>query len=93
MPVNIPGATNAVAVKGDNMTIQVAKSGKIYINKKLTSRSELKAQIKKYISPSSVRPVLLEADTKSDYGRIVNILDLIRSCGATNVGLSTKPVK
>ena len=93
MPVNLPGASSAATVEGDNMTIQVSKLGRLYIGKKQIQINELTKQIKNYISKSPSRPILLEADKKADYGRIVHILDVIRSNGATNVGLSTTPIK
>ena len=93
MPVNLPSATSAATIDGENMTIQVSKIGKLYIKKKQVKVSELISKIKSYVSKSPSRPILLEADKEADYGRVVHILDIIRSNGATNIGLSTKPIK
>lgn len=91
VPVNIPKAANSASAEKENMTVQISKEGKIYIAGKITSDDELKDQIKTWILNSPERPILVEADEESEYGQIVSILDTMRSSGAFNIGLATKP--
>ena len=93
MPVNLPGATNAATVEGENLTVQISKAGKIFSEKKQITVKTLKETVKKYASKAPNRAILVEADKDANYGRIIQILDTIRSAGGNNIGLSTNPRK
>ena len=91
LPVNVPKASAAVSMEKDNMTVQVTKNGNIYIAGKQVDSKSLDEQIKKWVVYSPDRPVMVEADEGTNYGKVINVLDQIRTSGAINVGLATKP--
>lgn len=91
VPVNIPKAANSAPAEKENMTVQISKDGNIFIAGKTANEEELKDKIKVWVANSPERPILVEADEKAEYGKIVSILDAMRSSGASNVGLATKP--
>lgn len=93
LPVEIPKASNATSMQADNMTVQIAKNGRILVAGKSVEMEELKTKIKTWVENSPDRPVMVEADKEANYGRIINILDSIRSSGAVNIGLATQPEK
>ncbi len=93
LPVEIPKASNATSMEADNMTVQIAKNGRILVAGKHVEMEDLKGKIKTWIQNSPDRPVMVEADKEANYGRIINILDSIRSSGAVNIGLATQPTK
>lgn len=93
LPVDVPKASNATTMETDNMTVQIAKNGRIFVSGKPVEMTDLTAKIKTWVSISPDRPVMVEADKDANYGRIINVLDSIRSSGAANIGLATTPVK
>ncbi len=93
LPVDVPKASNATTMESDNMTVQIAKNGRILVSGKQLEMEELKGMIKTWVTNSPDRPIMVEADKDANYGRIVNVLDSIRSSGAINIGLATKPEK
>lgn len=93
LPVDVPKASNATTMENDNMTVQIAKNGRILVAGKSLEMEELKGHIKTWVTNSPDRPVMVEADKDANYGRIINVLDSIRSSGAINIGLATKPEK
>lgn len=93
LPVNVPKASAAVAMEKDNMTVQIAKSGRVFVANKPVDEKSLDEAIKKWIANSPERPVMVEADEGISYGNVIKVLDQIRTSGAINVGLATKPEK
>lgn len=91
LPVNVPKASAAVSMEKDNMTVQVTKNGNVFIAGNQVDAKSLDEQIKKWITSSPDRPVMVEADEGTNYGKVIKVLDSIRNSGAVNVGLSTKP--
>lgn len=93
LPVDVPKASSATTMENDNMTVQIAKNGRVLVAGKNLEMEELKTQIKTWVTRSPDRPVMVEADKDANYGRIISVLDSIRSSGAINIGLATKPEK
>ena len=93
LPVNVPKASASVSMEKDNMTVQVTKTGDVFIAGKSIDSQSLNEQIKKWVASSPDRPVMVEADEGTNYGKVISVLDQIRSAGAINVGLATKPDK
>lgn len=91
LPVNVPRAANATTMETDNMTVQITHERKLFVAGNECDQAALTEQIKTWVSQSPDRPVMVEADEKSNYGFVVNILDTIRQAGAINIGLATKP--
>lgn len=92
LPVNVPKASAVVSMEKDNMTVQVTKTGNIFISGKQVDTKTLDNIIKKWVSSSPDKPVMVEADECINYGKVIKVLDQIRSSGAINVGLTTKPM-
>ena len=93
LPVNVPKASASVSMEKDNMTVQVSKSGKTFVAGKQIEMNKLDEIIKNWITSSPDRPIMVEADEGTNYGMVIKVLDQIRTSGAINVGLSTKPDK
>lgn len=91
LPVNVPKASSANTMELDNMTVQIAKNGRLYVSGKPVEMTDLNDRIKTWVTSSPDRPVMVEADQDANYGRIVYVLDAIRNAGAVNIGLATKP--
>lgn len=91
LPVNVPKASSATTMEIDNMTVQIAKNGHLFVSGKQVEMTDLTEQIKTWTQNSPDRPILVEADQDANYGRIVFVLDAIRNAGAVNIGLATRP--
>ena len=81
------------SMEKDKITVKVTKTGNVYVAGKAVDVKELDEQIKKWVASSPDRPVMVEADEGTNYGTVIKVLDQIRTSGAINVGLATKPEK
>ena len=93
LPVSVPKASAAVSMEKDNMTVQVTKAGNVFIAGKAVDKNRLTEEVKKWIAASPDRPIMVEGDEGVNYGNVIQVLDRIRTSGAVNVGLATKPEK
>ncbi len=93
LPVNVPKASASVSMEKDNMTVQITKTGNTFVAGKQVDLAVLDGIVKKWISTSLERPIMVEADEGTNYGCVIKVLDQIRTSGAINVGLSTKNEK
>jgi len=73
--------------------VTVNNSGKIFLNMKevdLISLQQLMVQLREQDQDLSV---VVRGDSKVDYQRIINVLDVLQQANVTKVGLATEPTK
>jgi len=92
LPVELPKASSGVAIEGETLSFQVDRDGNVMLAAAVVGDEEVSAKVAEYVSGDVNRPILLEADESANYGRVVHVLDRIRTAGGINVGLSTKTV-
>lgn len=90
IPLNLPKAGTATAVEGDTLIFQVDAEGRILSGGKLLDQTQISSKVVEYLGGNAERPLIIEADEAVNYGKVIGLLDLIRSSGGTNLGLSTK---
>ncbi len=85
--INLPKAVTSQIIKEKNIVITVTAENLIYMEGKPITTKELVAKLK--ASAKEDRPILINADRKSDLGRIVEIWDLCRAHGISRVNIAT----
>jgi biopolymer transport protein ExbD len=91
--VTLPGSarTAAEATKEELNAILIYENGDVYYNKEKidpeTMKGKLAALKKKYPDPT----IIFYAANAVDYGRAVQVLDIIRSCGVKKVAFNNNP--
>lgn len=72
----------------DQLVIAIYEDGKIALNRKLMEESKLSFELNRRIRGMSKKNVFIDADLKTPYSRVVEMIDLARSEGAEKVGLA-----
>ncbi|MFZ2958812.1 MAG: biopolymer transporter ExbD [Candidatus Ozemobacteraceae bacterium] len=90
IPIELPKASSAAAMDAEVLTVQVNTENSIMISGAALSSTELAAKVTEYLAENRDRPILLEADAGLDYGRVITVLDTIRTAGGVNIGLATR---
>lgn len=85
--VNLPKAVTSEVVKHDNIEIVVSSENVTYLNGKVVTGKELKALLKQAAKRS--QPILIKADRRSSLGRVVEIWDMGRDLGITQINIAT----
>lgn len=87
--VKLPRAITSEALREKNLIIVITAGGKIYLDNEIISLDELSARLEK--AAQDKRAVLIKADRKISLGRVVEVWDLCRDVGITQVSIATEP--
>lgn len=87
--VQLPESTSAQVIEQTEEvpTISISENGTIKINgmviKTLNELKEVLLKIKR-------KEVIIEADKKVDYGRVIQVIDIVKGAGIDRIGLATE---
>lgn len=88
--VDLPKVGQALKQTGAPIVVTVKKDGIAEINGKKFERDALLFEIKKQLQDKD-RAVVVAADEKTQYGKVVEIMDLLKQAKVDKVGLLFKP--
>ena len=88
--VDLPKVGQALKQTGAPIVVTVKKDGVAEINGKKFKRDELLFELKKQLQEKD-RAVVVAADEKTQYGKVVEIMDLLKQAKVDKVGLLFKP--
>jgi biopolymer transport protein ExbD len=78
------------ADKDDAIVVAITSDGKIYLGNTAVNKEDLTGQIKDRLSARLDKTVYVKSDARAKYGRVVEIVDEIRSAGVDQLGLLTE---
>jgi biopolymer transport protein ExbD len=78
------------ADKDDAIVVAVTRDGHIFLGNNEMKKEDLTGQIKDRISTRLDKTVYVKSDARAKYGRVVEIIDEIRSAGVDQLGLLTE---
>ncbi|MES2580477.1 MAG: ExbD/TolR family protein [Pseudomonadota bacterium] len=88
--VDLPKVGQALKQTGAPIVVTIKKDGMAEIEGKKLQRDELLFEIKKQLE-SKDRPVVVAADEKTQYGKVIEVMDLLKQAKVDKVGLLFKP--
>lgn len=85
--VNLPKAVTSEVIKSENIEILITAENVTYLNGKVVTIKELKSLFK----PASKKnnTILIKADRRASLGRVVEIWDLARDSGISQINIAT----
>jgi biopolymer transport protein ExbD len=90
MKVNLPKASTGESSGGSLFAITLPNDGKMYLNGKEVTDSELISFIKKERAEGRNPKVVVSGDTTIPYGKVVRVLDMIRSQGLDDYAITVQ---
>jgi biopolymer transport protein TolR len=88
--VELPKVGQDLKQAGAPIVVTVKQDGSIQYEGKRLERDELLAEIKQQLEKSP-RAVVVAADEKTQYGKVIAIMDLLKQAKVDKVGLLFKP--
>lgn len=85
--VNLPKAVTSEVVKLENVEILITSENVIYLNARVVNTQELKVILK--VAGKKNQTILIKADKHASLGRVVEIWDLARDLGVTQINIAT----
>lgn len=90
IPLNLPrGDGKAVDSPEKTLDISVDRRGKIYLANQEVKLENLTKKLSSLIRENPRLQMMISGDKKADYGRVIEVMALLRTSGFTQVGLKT----
>ena len=89
IPVNLPKASTSTLVKEKPIVLTIDIENNIFLENKPIDSKILVDQIKNIISDYSTDILVISADKEVAYGKVVEVIDQIRSIDNLRIGMST----
>ncbi len=91
LQVDLPRSdTQQVVGESDDLTLQVGADGAVAIDGRALSLEQLSAELRKAARTNPNTLIVLEADTATSHGRVVEVMDLAREIGLTSFAIATE---
>ena len=90
IPVNLPNANSSEVVEKKPLILTIDKENRIFLGNKLIDSSLIVDQINNFISNSSTDIIVISADKEVTHGKVVEVLDQVRSIDNLRIGVSTE---
>ena len=91
--IELPRASPASAVPPTTLSISLAADGALFLDQKRVSAAELRAAIQRAVAADPAHPptALIAGDKRVAHGRVVWVLDQIKSLGVTSFAIEIDP--
>ncbi len=91
LQVALPKANTKEGEEKENITVTLTSDGKMAVNQQEVTSETLEAVLKKMISTSATKHVILRADKESLHGDLLLIMRLAKEFGAKSMAIATEP--
>lgn len=89
--VNLPKASDTPSLaKPKTKAITISDTGQVYLDTYPVSLDELRTQLTAAKAATPDLPVVVKGDTVVQYGKVMEVLDLLGQVGITQMGLVTQ---
>jgi biopolymer transport protein ExbD len=88
--INLPKAVTSEVLHEQNVVITVTGENLIYLDNKAVTSNELNRRLTSEIGPLK-KPLLIKADRHASLGRVVEVWDMCRAAGISQVNIATNP--
>ena len=85
--VELPRAEARPLSPKEGMVVTVNRDGRIFVDQTPVSLNDFRVTFRSLVATRRPSGVYLQADTRVPYGRVVQVLAIIRGAGVQNVGL------
>ena len=85
--VNLPKAVTSEALHEKSLVILVTNSDLVYLNERAITTKELDSRLR--IAAKEKKPLLIKADRRASMGKIVEVWDMCRDAGISQINIAT----
>ena len=89
--VDLPRASQSTGVKSTTLAITLARDGAIFLDDKPTTPEALRTAISAAVKADPKSQVIIAGDKAVSHGRVVWVLDLVKSLGIVSFAIQIDP--
>lgn len=91
LQVALPKTNTEEGEEKENVTVTITMDGKMAVNEEEVTAQGLEAVLKKKLSKSNEKHVVLRADKESLHGDLIFAMRLAKDLGAKSISIATEP--
>lgn len=91
LQVNLPKTNTEEGEEKENITVTIALDGKMAVNETEVTPQTLESVLKKKLSKSGDKHVILRADKESFHGDLLFAMRIAKELGAKSMAIATEP--
>lgn len=89
--VELPRASQSTTLKPTTLAITLSREGKIYLDDKPIEAAALRTAVAEAVKHDPKTQVIIAGDKNVSHGRVVWVLDLVKSLGVTSFAIQIDP--
>lgn len=90
IPLTLPrGDGKNIEGSDKTLDIGITRKGEIYVGENRTTMAQLATQVGAIVSENPHIKIMISGDAKADYGKVIEVMALLRAKGFQQVGLKT----
>ena len=89
--VQLPKAANSTAVPATTLAVTLTHEGRMYLNGVETTPAALRATVQAAVAKDAKTQTIIAGDKDVSHGRVVWVLDLVKSLGVTSFAIQIDP--
>jgi biopolymer transport protein ExbD len=90
LPVNLPGATTAQTQLQQQVVVAVDRQGSLTLNRQPLDLSQLETQVRSLMTSGTLPLVVIDADQDVSHGRVVEVMDRLRTIEGIRLAIGTE---
>jgi biopolymer transport protein ExbD len=91
LPVNLPRATSGSTPPAESAAITVSRDGQAYLDRQPVTREVLGQRLRGLVGANPLVAIIITADEAATHGRVVDVLDEVRTAGVTRMAIAIRP--
>ncbi|WP_026375541.1 ExbD/TolR family protein [Aestuariibacter salexigens] len=88
--VNKPDGTMAVMHKNANIFVAITEDGSIWMDKREIKVDSVRANLERLMAEQPTDYVIIQADTKSKHGIVVEVMDQVKAAGIDRISVAVR---
>jgi biopolymer transport protein ExbD len=89
--VQLPKAAQSTAIPPTTLAVTLSREGRMYLNGRETTPPALRAAVQAAVAKDPKTQVMIAGDKDVSHGRVVWVLDLVKSLGVTSFAIQIDP--
>ncbi len=86
--INLPTANQVENQPEDRLTVSLDASGRAYLGEQPLALPLLEDRIRAHMAGRPTQVVYLRADEAARYGKVIEVVDLLKRCGVERIGFA-----
>lgn len=90
LKLELPSSTSTADRKGQDLTVVLDAEGRTLFDVEALAPADLRERLRQALSEDENKIVVLRADTHTEHGKVVRVMDLIREAGAAGLTVAAQ---